>query len=102
MQNHEVQSTFLAERYHPGFEIGQLRTCVTTVRDGLQNVAQSRSSIRILCSVIVPDDEAFLVLFQARSEQQVAEAFRRTGVTFDRISAAVAEFTPPEPPNAHP
>ena len=93
MQTDGLHQTFLVEHYHPGFEVGQLRRCVTTVRDGLQNVAQSPSSPRILCSVIVPDDEAFLVVFQATSEQQLAEALGGAGVSFDRISAVIAEIS---------
>lgn len=97
MKSHDVESTYLVEHYRPGGEIGQLRLCVTRVRYALQTWARHDSSTRFLCSVIVPDDEAFLVVLRAKSEQQVAEAFGRAGVTFDRIS--VAEITPPRARN---
>lgn len=96
MQSHDVESTFLVEHYRPGFDVGQLRTCVTTVRDGLLNLAQSQASTRILCSLIVPQDEAFMIVFEAKSEQQVIEVFSRTTLAFDRISAVIAEITPPD------
>ncbi len=99
MRSHDVERTYLVEHYRPGVEIGQLRLCVTRVREGLQALARHGSSTGFLCSVIVPDDEAFLVVLRAKSEQQVTEAFGRAGVTFDRISIAIAEIAPQTSPN---
>jgi hypothetical protein len=83
-------STFLVEHYRPGLGVAELGHCLSGVRDEVQAPGDPGAAPRVLCSVIVPDDEAFLVLFRADSEPQVREAYLRAGLTFDRISTAIA------------
>jgi hypothetical protein len=92
-------NTYLVEHYRPGLRVGQLRECVTGFRVGLQTQFRIDPSTRLLCSVIVPDDEAFLVVLRAGSEQQVADVLGRAGVAFDRISVAIADLESPCSPH---
>ena len=41
-------------------------------------------------STIVPDDEAYLSLFEAGSAEEVRAAYERAGVPYERIAAAIA------------
>lgn len=50
----------------------------------------------LLCSIVVPADEAFLLVVAAESEQAVQAAYIRAGTTFDRISTAVADLAVPQ------
>jgi hypothetical protein len=83
-------TVFLIEHYRPGHRVGQLRRCVRQIRMQMQETA----GVSILCSVIVPTDEAFLLVVAAASEQAVKAAYTRSGTTFDRISPALADLAP--------
>jgi hypothetical protein len=85
-------TVFLIEHYRPGHGVGQLRHCVRRIRVQLQETAGTS----LLCSVVVPTDEAFLLLVVAESEQAVQAAYTRAGTTFDRISTAVTDLAIPQ------
>ncbi len=94
MPRRRIESTFLVEHYRAGLETKQLERWVARIRDQLLELERQGSPARFLCSVIVPADEAFLVLVQAESEQLVREAYLRAEASFDRISVAIAELIP--------
>ena len=85
-------TVFLIEHYRPGHGVGQLRHCVRQIRVQMQETAGAS----LLCSVVVPTDEAFLLVVAAESEQAVQAAYTRAGTTFDRISTAVADLAVPQ------
>jgi hypothetical protein len=99
MPGSKVESTYLVEHYRPGLGAAQLGDCVADLRNQVraqpvQAPVATCSPPQLLCSVIVPTDEAFLVMFRADSEHQVQELYQRTGTTFDRISVAIADLSP--------
>ena len=91
-----ADSTYLVELYRPDLAPGLLRRCVDDVRDCLLTSTARGIPTRFVCSVIVPDDEAFLVLVRAQSEQRVQQAFGSAGITVDRIT--IAEVATPTDP----
>jgi hypothetical protein len=89
-----VENTYLVEHYRPGLGAAQLGQCVDAVRSRIGTTGPPGSSPRVLWSVIVPTDEAFLVVFCAESERQLQKAYHRAGATFDRICIAILGATP--------
>jgi hypothetical protein len=86
------ESTYLVEHYRPGLGAAQLSTAVSTIRDQLGGLGEHSASPRFLGSLIVPVDEAFLVVVRAESELHVREAYLMAGATFDRITVAIADL----------
>jgi hypothetical protein len=85
-------TVFLIEHYRPGHGVEQLRHGVRQIQLQMQETAGAS----FLCSVVVPTDEAFLLVVAAKTEQAVRAAYTRAGTTFDRISPAVADLAVPE------
>ncbi len=82
--------TYLVEHYRPGLPLEDLRRAAGVIRAAVSAMEREGSPVRYLRSTIVPQDEAFLSVFQAASEELVREAYERAGVCFDRISRAIA------------
>ena len=76
---------YVVERYVPGVSRAELERQL----ERLKHVTRG-TQVDYLGSTIVPDDEACFCHFDGPSEEAVAEAYRRAGVPFDRIVAAVA------------
>src|SRR4051812_34921087 len=92
MAPREPLAVFLIEHYRPGQGVEQLRHCVRQIQVQIQETAGAS----LLCSVVVPTDEAFLLVVAAKSVQAVQAAYTRAGTTFDRISTAVADLAVPQ------
>ncbi len=90
MPGPRVENTYLVEHYRPGLAAAELEQCLAGVRDLVRAPGGAGAPLQVVCSVIVPADEAFLVLFRARSEAHVREAYLRAGLTLDRLSLALA------------
>jgi hypothetical protein len=52
---------------------------------------QDGKAIRYMRSTIVPDDQSFLCVIEAASEELAREAYTRAAITFERISPALLE-----------
>jgi hypothetical protein len=86
-----MDDTFLVENYSPGVPVDALEAASRRLCIEVAALARVGKRVRILRTAIVPQDEAFLCLLDATSEDLVREAFARAGVPFDRISAALSE-----------
>ncbi len=86
-----VQSTelYLVERYWPGVTEPELRAAVSKVRLAVSEMADGGVLVTHLRSTLVPGEESVLCLFEGSSTDDVAEANRRAGVQFDRISPVI-------------
>jgi hypothetical protein len=87
----DPRQTYLVENYHPGLGADELRQIVSRVRDAVAEMNQDGKAIRYMRSTIVPDDESFLCVIEAASEELAREAYTRAAITFERISPALLE-----------
>jgi hypothetical protein len=78
--------TFLVEHYRPGVTIGGFGDATRRVRASAEAMA---APIAFLHSTLVPEDETAFCVFSAQSRGLVEEAYRRAGVSFERIVAAL-------------
>jgi len=81
--------TYLVEHYRPGLDEEGLRRTVASVRTAALALESEGGRVHYVRSTIVPNDEAFLSVFEAASESVVREAYGRAGATFERISRAI-------------
>lgn len=81
--------TFLVEHYWPGVTTEQFGDAADRVRTSADRLAADGEPIRYLHSTLVPEDEAAFCVFEAASKSLVEEAYRRAGVHFERMVAAV-------------
>jgi len=82
-------STLLVEHYWPGVTAEEFGDAAERVRTSAEQLAARGERIRYLHSTLVPEDEAAFCVFEAASESLVEEAYRRAGVRFERMVAAV-------------
>ena len=87
----DTAKTYLVEHYGPGEDVDELRRALARVRDVVVALEREGKPIRYLRSTIVPDDESYLCVLHAASEELVREAYARAGTPFDRISTAIAD-----------
>jgi hypothetical protein len=89
------QRSFLVERYWPGISRDQLADAEERMRRALRELAQHGVDVRLVSSTFVPTEEVVLHLFEARHEEDVIDAHRRSGVRFDRLQPV--EVSPLQP-----
>src|SRR5262245_10174646 len=85
-----VRPAYLVEHYAPGSGVEQLTSAVRRVRVSIEELSEQGRPIRLLRSTIVPNDESFLCVVEAGSEELVREAYGHAGVRLERISAAIS------------
>ncbi len=89
---------YLVERYWPGVTEPELRNAVAKIGLALSEMARRGVPVRYLRSTLVPGEESVLCLFEGSSADDVAEANRRAGVRFDRVSPVIDVSTRGETP----
>lgn len=81
--------TYFVEHYQPGVDAAGLRRAALRLRYAAAALGGEAGGLRYVRSTIVPEDEAFFSLLEARSERLVREAHARAGVPFERITRAI-------------
>ncbi len=81
----DLRHTFVVEHYWPGVAVEQFRAAADRVRASTEELGRAAARIRFLHSTLVPEDEAAFCVFAAASPALVEEAYRRAGVSFERI-----------------
>jgi hypothetical protein len=79
---------YVVERYLPGLSRSDLLHGLSRLERAEEQGAEG-SAVRYLGSTIVLGDEACFCQFEGPSEEAVAEANLKAGLTFDRIVPAV-------------
>jgi Protein of unknown function (DUF4242) len=87
----ETWETYLVEHYCPGETVDGLSRWAARIRESAVEMEREGKSVRYLSSTIVPVDESLLCVLEAASEQLVRETYMRAGVSFERLSAVIAE-----------
>jgi hypothetical protein len=81
--------TFVVDHYRPGLNGDELRQLAERVRDAAVEMGRAGKPIRCVSSTLVPADDYFQTVFEAKSERPVREAHARAGISFERISVAI-------------
>jgi hypothetical protein len=87
----EMLQTYLVEHYRPGLDAASLARAASAIRDVAAAVERAGARLHYVGTTIVPDDEAFISLFEAASEDDVREAYAGARLSFDRISKVIDE-----------
>jgi hypothetical protein len=85
------RETYLVEHYRPGQNVDEVQRSLARVRETVMEMEREGKRIRHLRSTIVPDDESYLSVLDAESEELVREAYARADIPFERISTAIAD-----------
>ncbi len=86
----EARPAYLVEHYRPGWDVEQLTSCIARVRETVLEMEREGESVHYVRSTIVPNDESFLCVIEAPSEEVVGAAYTRARVPFERITAAIS------------
>lgn len=93
----EPGSAFLVERYLTADEAGALSVSIGRLSLVCADPTATGLSVRYLHSTFVPTEETCFCVFEAASIDAVEAVNRAAGFRFDRISAAIAVPTRPNP-----
>src|SRR5258708_1497191 len=80
---------FLAERYLPQSGEQVARADADRAREASELLAQEGTEVRYLETTLDPTDEVCLVLFEARSAEQVAQLIERAALPYTHIVEAI-------------
>jgi hypothetical protein len=92
---------FLVEVYVRHDDLLSARSHTERAQQAAADLRREGWGVQCVRSIFVPEDETFLVLFEAPGVEAVAEAVSRAGLRCEHISAA-ASATPPSIPDADP
>jgi hypothetical protein len=85
----ETPQAFLVEHYWPEATPDAFQAMTARVRAAVDDMAGSGAPLRFLHSTFVPAEGSALCVFSSPLPALVQEAYRRAGVSFDRVVAAV-------------
>jgi hypothetical protein len=88
--------TYLVESYLPRSEAGSLDDLAARARRAAEAMTRSGMPIRYLRCTFLPEDEYWLLLFDAHSLEAVDEAARQAEIPYERIIEAVDPAAAPE------
>ena len=80
---------YLVERYLPGVSAAQLADVRRRAGAAATAMAEEGVAVAYVSSTFLPEEEAVFCLFDGPSAEAVAEANRRAGAPFDRITLAM-------------
>jgi hypothetical protein len=80
---------FLAELYLPETGAKARRSVIRKAERAAASLARDGAPIRLVRSVVVPQDEMCLFLFEADSTETVCRVGKAGGIAFDRVVEAV-------------
>jgi Protein of unknown function (DUF4242) len=80
---------YAAKCYWPGVTRNELEEVGTRARRAAQGAPSARSGIDYLGSIMFPDDELVLCLFDAPSHAAVKQASEQAGIPCERVMTTV-------------
>jgi len=81
--------SYLVESFVPRVRVGELDGLRSRAREAAEGLAREGSDVRYVRSSFVPEDEMWLLWFEAPTPALVGEAGRRAELDFARIVEAV-------------
>lgn len=83
------RATYFVERYWPGVSPARHREALDRSRRAAEAMRQEGKEIEHVRSTLVPEQETVFCIFEAASEELVAELNERARFRYDRIDEAV-------------
>ena len=80
---------FVGERYLPGAQPELALQQAGQLRDAVQRLAEAGSSVRLLSTTFVPNEEWVFDLFEAESGDQVRTVYDEGRVPVERVTEGV-------------
>ena len=81
--------SYLVETYVPATQAQDPRSAGQRARAAARQLSREGARVRYLRTTLLPGDETCFHLFEAASEETVAEACRRAGIGSARIVPAI-------------
>lgn len=81
--------SYLVETYVPRMEVDDASAARQRARVAARQLSREGESVRYVRTTLLPEDETCFHLFEAASEEAVAEVCRRAGLGKPRIVRAV-------------
>ncbi len=82
---------FLAELYIPRTAADTIGRAIADVRRAAVELTAAGTSVRLVHSIFVPEDETCLVLFEAASIAAVRDAAQRAALSFEHIAQTCSD-----------
>jgi hypothetical protein len=82
-------STYMVERYLPGFSAEEMRAAVARAQGACEEMQAHGIAVRYLGSAFIAEEEACFCQFEAPSAAVVEEANRLAEIPFARVVEAV-------------
>jgi len=83
----EALTTFLLELYVPKAEGSSPTSGVERLGSAAEELSAEGTSVRVVCTIVVPDDETCYVLVEAATAETVRDLARRAALPFERVVA---------------
>jgi hypothetical protein len=81
--------SYLVESFVPRVRVGEIDGLASRAREAAEALVRERNDVRYLRSSFVPQDEMWLLWFDAPTPELVGEAGRRAELDFARIVESV-------------
>ena len=81
--------SYLVESYVPRVLVGEINGLTSRAREAAEGLAREGNDVRYLRSSFLPEDEMWLLWFDAPTPELVGEAGRRAELDFARIVETV-------------
>jgi hypothetical protein len=78
---------YALELYLPSTTRDRIPETVTRARTAAEDMQFLGTPVRFLWSIFLPEDEVCFLIFEASSEERVAELARRASIAFERLVA---------------
>jgi hypothetical protein len=95
-----VGEAYLIEHYRAGADVEELKRSAARVRDAVAAMEREGIQVRHLSSTIVSGDSYLASVLEVSAYEVACEAFRRAGISFERVSPAIS--MPISAPNPQP
>jgi hypothetical protein len=90
MDRLSVSQVYLLERYSPGMTTYSAVASVDAVRRACARKSSNGHAVRLMWSLVMPDDEALFLVIEAPDRDLIAGVCAEAGLTYDRATPALA------------
>jgi hypothetical protein len=96
-----VGEAYLIEHYRAGADVEELTRSAALVRDAVAEMEREGIQVRHVSSTIVGGDSYLASVLEASEERVACDAFRRAGISVERVSPAISLPASASNPRSH-